>query len=289
MAGSGRPDWPSGPAGNGAPTPDVMRPRPAPVKRRFIRHPRPFALEQGQEFDADGETGMANVAALKDRAAQAALAHVEDGMRLGIGTGSTAEAFIRALGEKVAGGLRVTGVATSERTAALCASLSIPIVTLEDMPALDLTIDGADEIDPALRLIKGGGGALLREKIVAAASERMIVIADATKQVETLGAFPLPIEINGFGMMSTYLAIRKAAAGLGLSGDIVLRKAGEGPAITDSGHLILDASFGRIPDSEALSAALHAVPGVVEHGLFLGLATFAVIASDEGVTVLQRA
>ena len=231
---------------------------------------------------------MAKDAELKDRAARAALEHVEDGMRLGIGTGSTAEAFIHALGEKVAGGLRVTGVATSERTAALCAALSIPIVTLEEMPALDLTIDGADEIDPALRLIKGGGGALLREKIVAAASDRMIVIADASKLVDTLGVFPLPIEINGFGMMSTYLAIRKAAAGLDLEGDIVLRRDGEGPVITDSGHLLLDASFGRIPDPEALSAALLAVPGVVEHGLFLGLATFAVIARDGGVSLLER-
>ncbi|BDA85121.1 ribose-5-phosphate isomerase A [Aureimonas sp. SA4125] len=231
---------------------------------------------------------MANVAALKDKAARAALEHVEDGMRLGIGTGSTAEAFIRALGERVASGLRISGVATSERTAKLCASLDIPIVTLEEMPALDLAIDGADEIDPALRMIKGGGGALLREKIVAAASERMIVIVDQAKQVETLGAFPLPIEINGFGMMATYLAIQKAAAALGLGGDIVLRKEGDGPFITDSGHLILDASFGRIPDSEALSAALHAVPGVVEHGLFLDLATFAVVASDSGVTVIKR-
>ena len=229
---------------------------------------------------------MVDAASLKDLAGRAALAHVEDGMRLGIGTGSTAEAFIRALGERVAGGLRVTGVATSERTAALCESLAIPIVTLEEMPALDLTIDGADELDSALRLVKGGGGALLREKIVAAASGRMIVIADASKQVKDLGAFPLPIEINGFGMMATFLAIRKEAALLGLDGEITLRHRGEAPFITDSGHLILDASFGRIPDPEALSSALHAIPGVVEHGLFLGLATLAILAGESGVTTL---
>lgn len=232
---------------------------------------------------------MVDAARLKEMAARAALDHVEDGMRLGIGTGSTAEAFVRALGERVEGGLRVTGVATSERTAALCATVGVPIVTLEEMPALDLTIDGADEIDSRLRLVKGGGGALLREKIVAAASARMIVIADASKRVDALGAFPLPIEINGFGMMATYLGIRKAAAALGLDGDLTLRRVGDDPFITDGGHLILDASFGRIPDSEALSSALFAVPGVVEHGLFLGLASFALLAGEEGVTVLGKA
>ena len=230
---------------------------------------------------------MVDAAGLKDRAARAALDQVEDGMRLGIGTGSTAEAFIRALGERVAGGLRVTGVATSERTATLCASLSIPIVTLEEMPELDLTVDGADELDSALRLVKGGGGALLREKIVAAASKRMIVIADASKRVETLGAFPLPIEINGFGMMATFLAIRREATRLGLEGEITLRHSNDQPFITDGGHLILDASFGRIPDPEALSSALHAVPGVVEHGLFLGLATVAILAGESGIEMVS--
>ncbi|GGD91426.1 ribose-5-phosphate isomerase A [Aureimonas endophytica] len=229
---------------------------------------------------------MADAASLKDKVGRAALAHVRDGMRLGIGTGSTAEAFVRALGEKVAGGLRITGVATSERTARLCAELKIPIVTLEQLPELDLTIDGADEIDPQLRLVKGGGGALLREKIVAAASGRMLVIADASKTVATLGAFPLPIEVNGFGLMATYLAIRRAADRLGLSGEITLRRAGGEPFITDNGHLILDASFGRIPNAEALSEALHAVPGVVEHGLFIGYAKAALIAGDDGISIL---
>ncbi|WP_152045821.1 ribose-5-phosphate isomerase RpiA [Aureimonas psammosilenae] len=228
---------------------------------------------------------MADAAALKEKAGRAALSFVEDGMRLGIGTGSTAEAFIRVLAEKVTTGLRITGVATSKRTAELCGELGVPIVTLDEMPELDLTIDGADEIDADFRLIKGGGGALLREKIVAAASARMVVIADASKCVETLGAFPVPIEVNGFGLTATYIGIRKAAERLGLSGEITMRLAGAEPFITDNGHLILDASFGRIPQAEALSEALHAVPGVVEHGLFLRYASDAVIARSDGVEV----
>jgi ribose 5-phosphate isomerase A len=229
---------------------------------------------------------MADASALKEKAGRAALDLVEDGMRLGIGTGSTAEAFIRALGARVAKGLRVKGVATSERTAALCRSLAIPVVTLEEEPMLDLAIDGADEIDAALGLIKGGGGALLREKIVAAASARFVVIADGAKVVERLGAFPLPIEINGFGLMSTYVAIRKAAERLGLDPSVSLRRIGDEPFITDGGHLILDASFGLIPDSEAVSRALHDIPGVVEHGLFLGFATEAIVAYDDRVETL---
>jgi len=223
---------------------------------------------------------------LKIAAAQAALEHVEDGMRLGIGTGSTADEFVRLLAEKVADGFNVQGVPTSERTARLCVELGVPLFSLDDLPELDLTIDGADEVDHSLGLIKGGGGALLREKIVASASSRMIVIADESKLVETLGRFPLPIEINGFGMMATYLAIQKAAANLGLEGDMILRRRGADPFITDSGHLILDASFGRIPDPEALSQALHRVPGVVEHGLFIGLASEAILASEHGIETL---
>ena len=165
---------------------------------------------------------------MKIKAAEAALAHVENGMRLGIGTGSTAEEFVRLLAEKVAGGLRVEGVPTSERTARLCVELGVPLKSLDELPELDLTIDGADEVDPALRLVKGGGGALLREKIVAAASSSMIVIADETKLVETLGRFPLPIEVNPFGLVSTRMAIEKAAAKLGLTGSLVLRQSGDG-------------------------------------------------------------
>lgn len=227
--------------------------------------------------------------ALKRDAARAALGHVEEGMKLGIGTGSTAEEFVRLLAERVAAGLSIIGVPTSERTAALCAELGVPLSTLEETPELDLTVDGADELDTALNLVKGGGGALLREKIVAAASARMIVIADRSKLVETLGAYPLPIEVNPFGLRATALAVAKAANRIGLTGEVTLRKAGDAPFVTDGGHFILDASFGRIPDTRALSNALHAVPGVVEHGLFLGMADAAMIAGADGVEVLHAA
>ena len=226
---------------------------------------------------------MADAATMKDEVGREALRFVEPGMRLGIGTGSTAEAFIRALAPAVADGLRIVGVPTSERTAKLCGELGIPLATLEDVPELDLTIDGADEVDEKLRLVKGGGGALLREKIVAAASARMLVIADSSKKVNALGAFPLPIEVNGFGIVSTIGAIERTAALLNLSGDIAIRKTNDSIFITDGGHLIVDASFGRIPDPEALSAALHAIPGVVEHGLFLGLASAVLLASPSGI------
>ena len=225
---------------------------------------------------------------LKIEAARAALDYVRDGMKLGIGTGSTAEEFVRLLAEKVAAGLSVIGVPTSERTARLCVELGVPLSSLEETPALDLTIDGADEIDAALSLIKGGGGALLREKIVAAASADMIVIADETKVVETLGRFPLPIEVNRFGLKATELAVGEASRKLGLSGPLTLRMTGGEPFVTDGGHLILDASFGRIPVTRALSDALHAIPGVVEHGLFLGMATTAIIAGAGGIKILGR-
>ena len=223
---------------------------------------------------------------MKIKAAEAALSHVEDGMRLGIGTGSTAEEFVRLLAEKVAGGMAVTGVPTSERTARLCVELGVPLKSLDELPELDLTVDGADEVDPALRLIKGGGGALLREKIVASASARMIVIADESKVVDMLGAFKLPIEVNAFGLVSTRLSVEKAASRLGLSGDIEVRRSGDGDFMTDGGHLILDASFGRIPDADALANALNFIPGVVEHGLFINLASLAIIAGPDGARTL---
>ncbi|NML73323.1 ribose-5-phosphate isomerase RpiA [Rhizobium sp. S-51] len=224
---------------------------------------------------------------MKIKAAAAALEHVEDGMRLGIGTGSTAEEFVRLLAEKVAGGLRVEGVPTSERTARLCLELGVPLKSLDELPQLDLTIDGADEVDAKLRLIKGGGGALLREKIVAAASERMIVIADESKVVDLLGRFPLPIEINPFGQAATRIAVEKVAERLGLTGEMKLRESGDGLFTTDGGHLILDASFGRIPDAEALAIALNSIPGVVEHGLFINLASLAIIAGPAGARVMH--
>jgi len=225
---------------------------------------------------------------MKIKAAEVALTHVESGMRLGIGTGSTAEEFVRLLAEKVAGGFKVEGVPTSERTARLCVELGVPLKSLDELPELDLTIDGADEVDGALNLIKGGGGALLREKIVAASSARMIVIADQSKVVETLGAFPLPIEVNPFGLVSTRILIEKAASRLGLSGALDMRRSGDSLFVTDGGHFIVDASFGRIPDPQALAKALSAIPGVVEHGLFIGLASSAVMAGGGGIRVIER-
>lgn len=217
------------------------------------------------------------------RAAEAAVSEVVAGMKLGLGTGRSADAFVRLLGDKVRAGLDVVGVPTSEKTARLAAEVGIRLTTLDADPVLDLTVDGADEIGPALVLVKGGGGALLREKIVAAASRRMLVVADAAKVVDTVGAFPLPIEVVPFGLAATAGAIAELADGLGLSGPIVLRGADGAPFVTDGGHHILDASFGRIPDPAALAAALNMIPGVVEHGLFLGLASAAVIGRDDGV------
>lgn len=224
---------------------------------------------------------------LKKLAAARALELVTAGMRLGLGTGSTAKHFVDLLGARVAEGLDVICVATSEVTEAQARSLSIPMSTLDETPELDLTIDGADEVDSQLRLIKGGGAALLREKIVAAASTRMVVIADDTKLVERLGRFPLPIEIVPFGMEATRRAVLAAMAEAGAAGDLVLRRRPDGSVlVTDGGHWILDAHPGVIPQPEALAAALVAIPGVVEHGLFLGLADAAILAGKAGLTVI---
>jgi len=225
----------------------------------------------------------------KRRAAVAALDGIVSGMKLGLGTGSTADQFVRALGEKVKGGLDVIGVPTSERTADLARSLGIRLATLEDEPVLDVTIDGADELDDRLRLVKGGGGALLREKIVATASRRMVVIADDSKLVAMIGAFPLPIEVAPFGLGATERAVERLASKLGLTGTVKLRLAGHDPYRTDGGHYIIDASFGRIPDPEALAAGLDLIPGVMGHGLFLGIASEAVIARQNDVIRLKPA
>lgn len=225
--------------------------------------------------------------AARRRAGEAAAAEVKAGMMLGLGSGRTAEHFVRALGARVRDGLDVIGVPTSEATAALARAEGVRLTTLDEHPELDLAIDGADEVDPRLRLIKGGGGALLREKIVASAAKRMIVVADPGKLVETLGAFPLPIEVVSFGMGATTAAIRKTAGKLGLSGPISLRQRGEKPFVTDGGNHILDASFGRIPDPDTLAAELNRIPGVVEHGLFIGLATSAIIARGDRVEWLS--
>lgn len=217
-----------------------------------------------------------------------ALTEVQPGMRLGLGTGSTARHFVDLLGERVRDGLDCLCVPTSEVTAAQAAGLGIPLTTLDETPELDLTVDGADEIGPGLSLIKGGGAALLREKIVAAASRRMIVIADASKVVDPLGKFPLPIEVNRFGLGATSRMVGAVAAAHGATGAVTLRlgKAGD-PVVTDGGHLILDALFGRIFNPEALSADLHNVPGVVEHGLFLRLCDRAYVAGANGIETMD--
>ena len=224
---------------------------------------------------------------LKREAAATAVKFVQPGMRLGLGTGSTAKHFVDLLAERVRDGLNVVGVPTSEAMRAQAISLGVPLTTLDETPELDLTIDGADEFDPSLRLIKGGGGALLREKIVASASARMIVITDSSKRVERLGRFPLPVEVAPFGVEATRRAIAAALKSVGCSGDMVLRQTSGGVTfITDGGHYIYDCSLGVIPDAEALASALVRVPGVMEHGLFLGLADAIIVAAPGGVEVI---
>jgi ribose 5-phosphate isomerase A len=226
--------------------------------------------------------------ASRRKAGEVAAAEVKDGMKLGLGSGRTAEYFVQALGARVQNeGLRIVGVPTSEQTAALARNLNIPLTTLEDTPELDLVIDGADEVGPGLRLIKGGGGALLREKIVASSAKRMIVVADAAKVVPTLGAYPLPIEVIPFGISATHRAIERTANRLGLKGALNLRQAKDGPYRTDGGNHIIDAAFGRIPDPDTLAAALKQIVGVVEHGLFIRLASNAIIADGDRVNWLS--
>jgi ribose 5-phosphate isomerase A len=226
--------------------------------------------------------------AFKLAAAERALQFVESGMKLGLGTGSTAAKFVDLLGAKVRAGLDVVCVATSEATQVQAEALGIPMTTLDEAPFLDLTVDGADEIDDELRLIKGGGGALLREKIVATASGRMIVIADASKRVATLGAFPLPVEVVRFGLAATHNMVVALAADAGCEGEITQRKRADGtPYITDSGNFILDCAFGRIAEPEDLDEALKLIPGVVENGLFIGIADTAIIAGADGVHVIS--
>jgi ribose 5-phosphate isomerase A len=233
---------------------------------------------------------MMDAEAQKRAAATRAVELVHSGMRIGLGTGSTARHFVELLGARVRGGLDIVAVPTSQATKADAERCGIPLTSLEETPDLDLTVDGADEIGPDLCLIKGGGGALLREKIVAAASARMVVIADRSKLVDALGRFPLPIEVAPFGLAATCKAIEKAAAALGRPVRLTLRRDRDRHAfVTDGGHWIVDAAFGRIDDPRALAHALADVPGVMEHGLFIGLAQAAIVAGPEGVEVVERA
>jgi ribose 5-phosphate isomerase A len=227
--------------------------------------------------------------ALKRAAAARAVEFVRPGMRLGLGTGSTARHFVELIGERVRGGLDVVGVPTSVTTRADAERCGIPLTTLDETPELDLTVDGADEIAPDLSLIKGGGGALLREKIVAAASARMIVIADEGKWVEALGRYPLPVEVAPFGVTATLREMQQAIAGMQQSASLALRRGKDGQAfVTDGGHWIVDAALGRIDDPSALAHALSGIPGVMEHGLFIGLAHMAIIAGSHGIRIVER-
>lgn len=218
----------------------------------------------------------------KEAAARASLEFVGDGEVIGLGTGSTAALAIRFLGERVRAGLKIRGVPTSTRTKELAASVGIPLTTLDLVQAVDVTIDGADEIDPALRLVKGGGGALLYEKIVASASRRLVIIADSSKQVPVLGRFPLPVEVIPFAR--TLVAAK--IAGLGA---VVRQRVGAGgePYVTDERHSILDCSFGQIADPVVLARELDGIPGVVEHGLFIDMVDVALIGKGSTVTQLR--
>ncbi|HET9307880.1 MAG TPA: ribose-5-phosphate isomerase RpiA [Candidatus Sulfotelmatobacter sp.] len=219
----------------------------------------------------------------KEAAARASLQYVKEGQVVGLGTGSTAAYFIKLLGEKVKNGLRIRGIPTSVRSRELALSLSIPLITLDECQEIDVTVDGADEVDPQLRLIKGGGGALLREKIVASATRQMVVVADVSKQVQRLGKFPLPVEVIKFAQ--ALVAKRIAAMGA----EVKLRTDVEGkPYVTDENNHILDCRFGEIRDADGLARELSEMPGVVEHGLFIGMASVALFARGSEIVELRR-
>jgi len=219
----------------------------------------------------------------KEAAAQASLRYVEDGQVVGIGTGTTAVHFIRLLGERVKQGLKIRGIPTSDRSREMAAGLGIPLTTFDECQSIDVTVDGADEVDPKLRLIKGGGGALLHEKIVASATKKLVIVADATKRVPVLGRFPLPVEVIKF---SQALVAKEIAA---LGADVRLRVGPDGkPFVTDENNHILDCRFGQIADADGLARRLSDMPGVVEHGLFIGMASVVLVAGGGGIVELRR-
>lgn len=226
----------------------------------------------------------------KANAAAAAIDYIEDGMTVGLGTGSTAKFFVELLAEEVADGLVIRGVPTSEQTRRLAESHGIPLLPVEQVERIEVTVDGADEVDGQGRLIKGGGAALLREKIIANASDHMVVIADPSKLVETLGAFPLPVEVTQFGFTITAKKVHDALEESGIVRPTVKLRQTQGrsdPIVTDGGNFILDCHCGAIPNAEQLASLLSRIPGVVEHGLFLNMARTVVIGNDEGATVFE--
>jgi ribose 5-phosphate isomerase A len=219
----------------------------------------------------------------KEAAARASLRFVKDGNVVGLGTGSTAKYFIQLLGEQVKGGLRIRGIPSSDRSREQAASLGIPLTTLDECQQIDVTVDGADEVDPQLRLIKGGGGALLREKIVASATRQYVIITDASKRVPVLGKFPLPVEVIKFAQA---LVTKRIEA---LGAKVILRQNSDGkPYLTDENNYILDCHFGQIRGADGLANKLSDMPGVVEHGLFIGMASVVLIANGSEVVELRR-
>ena len=219
----------------------------------------------------------------KEAAARASLRFIKDGQVVGLGTGSTAAYFIQLLGEAVKNGLRVRGIPTSVRSREQAASLGIPLTTLDECQEIDVTVDGADEVDPQLRLIKGGGGALLREKIIASATRQLVIVADASKRVPVLGKFPLPVEVVKFAQA---LLVKKIE---GLGAKVSLRRDADGkPYLTDENNHILDCRFEQIPDAERLACQLSDMPGVVEHGLFIGMANIVLLAKGSEIVELRK-
>jgi ribose 5-phosphate isomerase A len=219
----------------------------------------------------------------KEAAARASLRFVKDGQVVGLGSGSTAAYFIQLLEEQVKNGLRIRGIPTSEHSRKQAAGLGIPLTTLDEYQQIDVTVDGADEVDPQLRMIKGGGGALLREKIVASVTKQLVIVVDATKRVPVLGKFPLPVEVIKFAQAVVKKKIEALGAAVGL------RQGADGkPFLTDENNHILDCRFGQIRDAEGLARQLSDMPGVVEHGLFIGMASVVLVANGSEIVELRR-
>src|ERR1700677_4352391 len=229
------------------------------------------------------KTDQGEKAQEKEAAAQASLRFVQDGQIVGLGTGSTAAYFIQLLAERVKNGLKIRGIPTSERSRQMALSLGIPLTTLDEYQEIAVTVDGADEVDPQLRLIKGGGGALLREKIIASATRQLVIVVDGSKQVATLGKFPLPVEVIKFAQA----LIAKKITELGA--EVALRRTADGkPYLTDENNYILDCHFAKIRGADGLANKLSDMPGVVEHGLFINMANVVLVARGSEVTEIHR-